>query len=135
MNHSQVLGILCQAEPTALKAAAEATLSQLEDGLTVQQNRTGLVMLPCRDTVQGALFHLGEVLVSEAKLERHGTIGYGMVQGRDLEQAMAVAVLDLAWQNGLDLSEFLQQQQQKQLEADTALLHKVEATRVQMETF
>jgi alpha-D-ribose 1-methylphosphonate 5-triphosphate synthase subunit PhnG len=135
MTQSDVLTILCHASADAVKHAAEQCLPQLEAGLSVQQNRTGLVMLPCRDPVHGTLFHLGEVLVSQAQLERHGTIGYGVVLGRDLEQAVAVALLDLAWQSGLDVSAFLLEQQKIQLEADRHLMQKVEATRVNMETF
>ena len=139
-TQSQTLNILTQAPAAEVKALADKILPFLEQyaPLEVTQNRTGLVMLPTRDTVQGTLFHLGEVLVAEAEVRQKNLIGYGAVLGRDLEQALAVALLDLAWQADIEtkhLTDFLNLAHTKQLEAEQLLLCKVEATRVQMETF
>ena len=89
-GHAEILGILARARPGPLKALAESLLDQLGD-LTVIANRTGLVMVPMRDTVENVDFHLGEVLVSEAHIaDAEGRVGYGMITGRDLERAMAL---------------------------------------------
>ena len=139
-SQSQTLNILTQAPALEVKALADELLPLLEQyaPLEVTQNCTGLVMLPYRDTVQGTLFHLGEVLVAEAEVRQAGLIGYGAVLGRDLEQALAVALLDLAGQAGIGLERlqgFLETAQNQQTEAHRELFAKVDATRVQMETF
>lgn len=94
-DHAQVLAVLARARPAPLKELAERLLDTMGE-LQVIENRTGLVMLPMRDSVQAVDFHLGEVLVSEAHIrDGAGNVGYGMVTGRDLERAMAMAVVDL----------------------------------------
>jgi alpha-D-ribose 1-methylphosphonate 5-triphosphate synthase subunit PhnG len=138
LTQSQTLEILTHAPTADVKILADQLLPLLEAGLTVAQNRTGLVMLPCRDTVHGTLFHLGEVLIAEAEVRRNGLTGYGAVLGRDLEAALAVALLDLAWQAGIGaerLNAFLEAAREDQQQIHDGLFQKVEATRVQMETF
>lgn len=137
-TQSQALGILTHAPASEVKNLADELLPLLEAGLTVAQNRTGLVMLPCRDTVHGTLFHLGEVLIAEAEVRREGLTGYGAVLGRDLEQALAVALIDLAWQGAIAserVAAFLEAAHSDQHDAHEQLFQQVEATRVQMETF
>jgi alpha-D-ribose 1-methylphosphonate 5-triphosphate synthase subunit PhnG len=138
-SHGKALDILAASEPTAIKAFAEEILTDLGD-VIVLTNRTGLAMLPYEDTVKGTAFHLGEVLVAEAhiRLPASGMEGYGAVTGRDLEQAMAMAVVDAAILTGHrtgPILEFLNGEAARQKGADRERLRKVEATRVQMETF
>ncbi|MEO1638693.1 MAG: phosphonate C-P lyase system protein PhnG [Pseudomonadota bacterium] len=131
------LDTLARAEPAALKAFAEELIPQLGD-IEVQRNRTGLVMLPMRDTAQGTNFHLGEVLVSEAQIAASGRVGYGMVRGHDLEQAMAMALVDLALATDVEtdaFAAFVKSQADALAAADETRLRKIEATRVNMETF
>jgi alpha-D-ribose 1-methylphosphonate 5-triphosphate synthase subunit PhnG len=104
----------------------------------VLQNRTGLVMVPYTDSVQGSVFHLGEVLVAEARVRLDTQEGYGAVMGRDLAQALAVAILDAALQANQctpQIWDFVHAEAVKQTEAEELLLRQVEATRVEMETF
>jgi len=89
------LDTLARADAGRLKSFAETLLPDLGT-LEVIQSRTGLVMLPMRDTAQGTAFHLGEVLVSEAHIRQGDTDGYGMRRGHDLEATMAMALIDLA---------------------------------------
>lgn len=135
-DHARLLGVLARADAARLAALAEGVLPGLGP-VEVVQSRTGLVMLPMRDTVQGTDFHLGEVLVAEAHIRAAGTEGYGMVVGRDLNRAMAMAVVDAAASLGQtsDIRAFLQHEATAQAAADTARLREVEATRVEMETF
>lgn len=138
-DHAALLEALARAEPEGLKALAEAVLPDLGP-VEVIRSRTGLVMLPLRDTVRGTAFHLGEVLVAEAhaRLTDHGVEGYGMVIGRDLERAMAVALLDAAAAAGVrdgEVSAFAAAEAARQAAEDDATLLRVEATRVEMETF
>jgi len=138
-GHRSSLETLSRAEPSRLKAEAEAVLPLLGN-LDVLQSRTGLVMLPMRDTVQETDFHLGDVLVAEAhvRLSDYGIEGYGLVVGRDLERAMAMAVLDAAWAAGIAtgrIETFLTREARAIAADETAVLRRVEATRVEMETF
>lgn len=135
---SEYLSTLTHTPPDALKDFAEAVLPHLGE-IEVLKSQTGLVMLPCLDSAEGVVFHLGEVLVSEAHIRLSGGAeGYGMVTGRDLVQAMAVAVLDAALAAGImtaPICDFIAQQAAAQRQADDDLLRLVEATRVEMETF
>ncbi|MFB2564537.1 phosphonate C-P lyase system protein PhnG [Rhizobium sp. IMFF44] len=138
-THAQALEILAAGRPANVKAAAERVLDTLGE-VDVIVNRTGLAMLPLIDTVRSTAFHLGEVLVSEAhvRVPDRAVEGYGAVVGRDLEHAMGMAVIDatIAAGHQADLIvELLDAEQRHQEEEDRRLLQKVEATRVQMETF
>ena len=139
-DHGTALGLLARAKPDEVKRVAETLLPDL-GAIEVIKSRTGLAMLPCRDTAQGATFHLGEVLVAEAHIRQRGGAGcegYGACVGRDLEHAMAIAVLDAAAEAGVGvamLADFVERQANKQARQDEALLRRVETTRVEMETF
>ncbi|UCI31702.1 phosphonate C-P lyase system protein PhnG [Mesorhizobium sp. B4-1-4] len=138
-SHGEALRILAASRPASIRAVAERILDDLGE-VVVITNRTGLAMLPYQDTVKGTAFHLGEVLVAEAHIAvpGRGVEGYGAVVGRDLEQAMAIAVIDAAMAAHHDtasIAELLDAEHAYQREADRQRLRKVEATRVQMETF
>ncbi|MEO0944651.1 MAG: phosphonate C-P lyase system protein PhnG [Pseudomonadota bacterium] len=135
--HSEALSVLARCDAAALKAFAEPLISELAE-IDVIDNRTGLVMLPMRDTAQGTHFHLGEVLMSEARIASGGTEGFGMRRGRDLEAAMAMAVVDLCLTRDVQVKAcrtFLVDQAAKLEAEDRETLCRVEATRVNMETF
>lgn len=135
--HDAMLSVLARADADRLKTFAEPLIAAFDD-ITVIENRTGLVMLPMQDTAQGTNFHLGEVLVSEARIAAGGHEGYGMRRGRDLEAVMAMALVDLAVATGLAhvaCSDFIETEHTHQARADHDRLCKVEATRVDMETF
>ncbi len=136
--HSEYLTILTHTPADTLKAFTETILSSLS-AIEVLTNRTGLVMLPYTDTAEGALFHLGEVLVAEAHVRlENGTAGYAVCVGRDLVQALAIAILDAALRADIErenIIAFIETQRAAQIEADSLLLRQVEATRIEMETF
>lgn len=136
-DHAAHLAILARARPERLTALAEILLEAMGD-ITVVTNRTGLVMVPMRDTVENVDFHLGEVLVSEAHIhDASGHIGYGMITGRDLERAMAMAVIDLHLAAGQShaVTGFLAEEAALLAAQDEQRMRQVEATRVEMETF
>jgi alpha-D-ribose 1-methylphosphonate 5-triphosphate synthase subunit PhnG len=138
LTQSTYLTLLTHAPAESVKLTAEAILDTLGD-ITVLVNRTGLVMLPYTDTANGTRFHLGEVLVSESRVRiSSGTEGYAVCIGRDLEQSMAIALIDAALQAGIateTLTPFINAQAQAQAAADVELLRQVERTRIEMETF
>lgn len=55
--------------------------------------RTGLMMLTVKDSF-GTDFHVGEVLVTEARILFHGSEGFGMVAGEAPRRALARAAAD-----------------------------------------
>lgn len=142
--HAARLGTLARANDAALKRLAETVLAQI-DGVEVMRNRTGLAMLPTVDPVEGAVFHLGEVLVSEAHIRLtvssdapSGPVGYGACTGRDLERAMAIAVLDAAHSAGIAIAmidSFIAGEAARLADADADEMREIEATRVDLETF
>jgi len=79
-----------------VRASAEVTL--------VATPRVGLVLVTVRESARRSLFHLGEVLVTEAKVRVSGVPGLGILQGRDLDAALDLAVVDAAWNAGLPLT-------------------------------
>jgi alpha-D-ribose 1-methylphosphonate 5-triphosphate synthase subunit PhnG len=137
-SQSEYLTVLTHAPADAVKQMAETLIDMLGD-ISVLVNRTGLVMLPFTDTVKGAQFHLGEVLISESRVRiEAGVEGYAACLGRDLEQSMAIALIDAAVQAGIALERltvFLTEHQRLQQAADETLLAEVEKTRVELETF
>lgn len=136
-SHDAILSTLARADSAGLKACAERLIPDLPK-IEVLENRTGLVMLPMRDTARGAHFHLGEILMSEARVTADGQDGYGLRRGRDLEASMAMALVDLAVALGVGrdgCAAFLDAQAKAQATADRETLRRVEATRVDMETF
>lgn len=138
-DHGAMLTALSHACADSVKRFAESLLPVL-GAIDVLRSRTGLVMLPFRDTVKGTDFHLGEVLVAEAevRLTSHGSTGYGMVTGRDLEWAMAMALIDAAAAAGIEpaaISAFVAETIAANDARDRQSLCAIEATRVDMETF
>ncbi|SEJ46412.1 alpha-D-ribose 1-methylphosphonate 5-triphosphate synthase subunit PhnG [Bhargavaea ginsengi] len=63
--------------------------------------RQGLTMIKMRETAKQSLFYLGEVLVTEAKVEIGDHIGVGIVAGVREKLAGDLAVIDAACRAGL----------------------------------
>ncbi len=139
MNQAKILSILNNSNPEVIKIFTDNLLERPEfQDLTVLENRTGLTMLPAVDSAQGTTFHLGEVLLSVARVKLGKAEGYNAVLGRDLEQALAIAILDAALSEGIQtkrILEFVNTQKELLESGDNILLAQVESTRVQMETF
>ena len=139
LDQSQILSTLSQAPADSTKAFVETLLPELGE-IKVLKNRTGLAMLPYRDSAKGELFHLGEVLLSEAHVQLLGfnSEGYAACLGRDLGQALALAIIDASLSARLQLTAieaFIAAETLRQESADETLLKQVERTRVEMETF
>lgn len=140
------LSILSLAPAQEVKDFVEALLARLAMvslPVRVITSRTGLAMLPFTDSAKGVTFHLGETLLAEAHVQVGVQEGYAACLGRDLEQAIALAILDALLQSKTDaanaelptiLAFVAAAARQQQVQA-LALLHKIEATRVELETF
>lgn len=80
----------------AMDDAAVETLLALfaDEALTVvRPPGTGLMMLTVKDSFETG-FHLGEILVTEARVQYRGCDGYGLVMGEAPRKAMARAAAD-----------------------------------------
>jgi alpha-D-ribose 1-methylphosphonate 5-triphosphate synthase subunit PhnG len=97
-----------------------------------------LVMLPMREPVRGTPFYIGELLAAEAMVEVEGARGMGICMGDDFGKALSMAIIDGAFNAGLDeclwLTERLEALEERQALAlrQEAALHK--ATQVSFET-
>jgi alpha-D-ribose 1-methylphosphonate 5-triphosphate synthase subunit PhnG len=139
MTQVEILSVLNDSKSEAIKTFTDRLLESPDfQGLTVLENRTGLAMLPAVDSAQGTTFHLGEVLLSVARVRLGKSEGYNAVLGRDLEQSLAIAILDAALAEKIQtkqILEFVENQKLLLESSDHFLLAQVESTRVQMETF
>jgi alpha-D-ribose 1-methylphosphonate 5-triphosphate synthase subunit PhnG len=71
----------------------------------IQPPRLGLVLTTVRESARRTLFHLGEVLVTEAKVRVAGSAGLGVIRGNDFEAARHLAIVDAAWNARLPMTE------------------------------
>lgn len=135
-NQAAALSILCRAPAEAVKMQAERLLA-IGGEVQLLRNRTGLLMQPMRESVEQSDFYLGEVLVCEAHVRFNGHEGYAVCLGRDLEQALAIALIDAARSGAGDplIEAFIAEQAQLLAAEDEALLQEVTRTRVELETF
>jgi alpha-D-ribose 1-methylphosphonate 5-triphosphate synthase subunit PhnG len=98
----RALALLARATPAELAAPLAEHWPEL--GVReLKPTEAGLVMLRGRAGGDGALFNLGEATVARSVVELEtGERGYGHVLGRDLEQALRVAILDALGQRADD---------------------------------
>src|SRR5262245_14071578 len=128
LEQSTYLSVLSRSPAAVVKQFAEALIPALEP-IEVLRNRTGLAMVPIRDTGQATVFYLGEALIAEAYVRAGDAEGYAACLGRDLEQALAIALIDAAVTAGIALEPigaFIQIQTDALVEADRRLIEQVE---------
>ena len=68
----------------------------------IEEPNSGLVMTKMREEAQKSLFYLGEVLVTEAKVQISGKLGIGIVRGNETELSYWLAVIDAAYNADLE---------------------------------
>lgn len=76
----------------------------------IQAPENGLVMVKMREAAQKSLFYLGEVFVTEAKIQIKDELGTGIVTGNNEELAYDLAVIDAAYNAGLEETNNWEQQ-------------------------
>lgn len=109
MNHYRVLANsseeqVCRLASTVLERYGTSQVKILSGP------RQGLVMLRVRETVANSLFHAGEVLVTEVKLELDDQFGFGMIIGDSPRHAMGNALIDAALRKGGEVADWLTQE-------------------------
>lgn len=119
------------------RAVSRLLTTLASERLTViKAPEAGLLMMSVRDPFDTD-FHLGEILVTEAYVERDGMRGYGMVMGDDPERALAAASIDLLSRScgvGQKIERFLASQSKKIAEKEKAEKALVARTRVRFES-
>ena len=129
IRQSEYLRILSHAPGDQVKQIAERVLPYLGDVLALRDD-TGLVMLPAADSPRSVGFHLGKILTAQAHVRLgSGVEGYGACIGRDLERAMALALLDAALVSGImteAIEAFISGQRVLQRRNDETLLRQIQ---------
>jgi alpha-D-ribose 1-methylphosphonate 5-triphosphate synthase subunit PhnG len=63
----------------------------------IEKAHNGLAMVKARDGAKNGLFYLGELLITECKVQIGGVLGLGLVKGDERELAFHLAVIDAAY--------------------------------------
>lgn len=69
--------------------------------VTIEAAHNGLVMIKMREAAKNSLFYLGELLITECKVQIAGVLGLGLVKGDERELAFHLAVIDAAYNGNL----------------------------------
>lgn len=91
---------------------------------TIEEPDSALVMIKMRESSKNSLFYLGEVFVTEAKVQINEGFGLGIVRGNKPELAYWLAVIDAAYNLGLKETgnwEKILFQEEKRIKAEEAL--------------
>jgi alpha-D-ribose 1-methylphosphonate 5-triphosphate synthase subunit PhnG len=100
MKRKRRTRILVDGDPAVRRRLADSIRSSREV-IELESPNNGLVMITMRETARRRLFHLGEVMVTEAKVEIDGTVGLGIITGDNPDAAADLAVIDAACNAGL----------------------------------
>lgn len=100
MNRRRRTEILIRGNAALSKKLADEIICKYECREIVSPQQ-GLTMIKMRESAKNSLFYLGEVLVTEAKVEIHHQIGIGLVVGIEEELAKNLAVIDAAYKANL----------------------------------
>ncbi|WP_067727571.1 phosphonate C-P lyase system protein PhnG [Oceanobacillus damuensis] len=92
--------ILVQGDPELAKHFAEMIIDRYECKEIIAP-QYGLTMIKMRESAKNSLFYLGEVLITEAKVEINGCVGIGIVTGMQEQLAKYLAIIDAAYKANL----------------------------------
>lgn len=88
--------ILIQGDGSLAKVLADGIAEKYEcREVTVPEQ--GMIMVKMRESAKNSLFYMGEVLITEAKMEISGKIGTGLLVGMDEQRANHLAIIDAAY--------------------------------------
>ncbi|TMN22631.1 phosphonate C-P lyase system protein PhnG [Lentibacillus cibarius] len=96
MKRKRRTTILIQADPNLARRLA-ATITTKYECREIVAPRYGLTMMKMRETAKNSLFYIGEVLVTETKVEINQSIGIGLVTGMQDELSKDLAIIDAAY--------------------------------------
>lgn len=116
MKRSVRTRILIDGDPNLAKQLAEEIIAKYEY-MEIIEPHYGLTMVKVRESAQNSLFHIGEVFITECKVEVADHVDTGIVVGMEDALAKHLAVIDAAYAAGLpetqQWNEKLQQAKQK----------------------
>ncbi len=137
MNRRKRTEILVKSSDEILKQLS-AVITGKYHVTVLEQPEDGLVMVKIRETAQKTLFYLGEVLVTECKVQINGSPGIGIIKGHQPEKAYQLAVVDAACNAGLDETagwgKLLLQQQEQIVKEKQRLDRQILRTKVDFHT-
>ncbi|MFZ5754803.1 MAG: phosphonate C-P lyase system protein PhnG [Bacillota bacterium] len=93
--------ILIKGRPQLAQEMAEDIIRKYEVKV-IEKPHTGLVMVKVRESARQSLFYLGEILVTECKVQINGILGVGIVQDFQTQLAYHLAVIDGAYNANLE---------------------------------
>lgn len=96
MKRRQRTEILIQGDSQLAQQFAESIMDTYECR-EILAPQYGLTMIKMRETAKNSLFYIGEVLITEAKVEINNRIGIGIVVGMKDELAKHLAIIDAAY--------------------------------------
>ena len=92
--------ILIQGNEQLAQKFAQAIIAKYEcREITAPQY--GMTMIKMRESAKNSLFYIGEVLITEAKVEIGGRIGIGIVAGMKEDLARNLAIVEAAYKADL----------------------------------
>ncbi|WP_404451252.1 phosphonate C-P lyase system protein PhnG [Virgibacillus necropolis] len=92
--------ILVQGDTSLAQMFAE-TITHNYECQEIVAPQYGLTMIKMQESAKNSLFYIGEVLVTEAKVEINQNIGIGIVKGMHEELARYLAIIDAAYKANL----------------------------------
>ncbi|THB65997.1 MAG: phosphonate C-P lyase system protein PhnG [Spirochaetaceae bacterium] len=138
MTRKQRTRILVESGEGLARQLVEMVDSEELKVISLTKPEEGLVMIQCRDGALKTRFYLGELLVTEAKVQINGHIGIGYVRGRHHAWAKDLAIIDalfnqnhqitLEWKKSLERAEITLAKQEK------VRSQKILATKVDFQT-
>lgn len=137
MKRKQRTQILINGSPEIAANLAQEILGAHEVKI-VEEPNNGLVMVKIRETAKKHLFYLGEVFVTECKVQIQNQLGIGILKGHNPELAYHLAVIDAAYNAGLketeQWAEILLSEEERLSKNQESFNSKVLKTKVNFET-
>ncbi len=106
MNKREMFKTLCKSSREEVIEIAGAIKKNHHVVMVKKPSKT-LIMLKMQEPVAKAEFFLGELLACEAMVKLADARGMAVTQGDDFEKVLAMAVVDAAYNAGIDEIEWL----------------------------
>src|SRR5690625_2664025 len=106
--------ILIQEDSDLARDFAEAILERYECREIVAPQH-GLTMIKMRESAKNSLFYIGEVLVTEVKVEIQHCVGIGIIVGMKEERARDMAIIDAAYKANLPETEAWERSEERRV--------------------
>lgn len=88
----------------ALRTALAGEVRAAHEVIEIEPAHEALVMMQMRESAARSRFYIGELLVTEAKVQIGEAIGLGIMAGTDEQAAHDLAIIDAAYNAGLPLT-------------------------------